>query len=164
MNADRTQTAHFSASAFLFKKISDSTSYFPFRVHIKERNHYFQEELPMCGIGGFVDFERDARRGGPILHGMKRTLTPRGRMPKAPILTRTQRLSIGGLSSLIRRAASSRCTLPTGIPSLYITESYITHRNCVQNLCHAGTSSSDIRTLKCYCTPILSGKPTHFRG
>lgn len=50
----------------------------------------------MCGIGGFVDYERDARRGGPILHGMKRTLTPRGRMPKAPILTRTQRLSIGG--------------------------------------------------------------------
>ena len=32
----------------------------------------------MCGIGGFVEFERDARRGGPILHGMKRTLTPRG--------------------------------------------------------------------------------------
>ena len=25
----------------------------------------------MCGIGGFVDYERDARRGGPILHGMK---------------------------------------------------------------------------------------------
>ena len=38
----------------------------------------------MCGIGGFVDFERDARRGGPILHGMKRTLTPRG-----PSLTRS---------------------------------------------------------------------------
>lgn len=51
----------------------------------------------MCGIGGFVDYERDARRGGPILHGMKRTLTPRGaQMPKARILTRTQRLSIGG--------------------------------------------------------------------
>ena len=32
----------------------------------------------MCGIGGFVDYERDARRGGPILHGMKRTLTQRG--------------------------------------------------------------------------------------
>ena len=32
----------------------------------------------MCGIGGFVDYERNARRGGPILHGMKRTLTPRG--------------------------------------------------------------------------------------
>lgn len=32
----------------------------------------------MCGIGGFADYERDARRGGPILHGMKRTLTPRG--------------------------------------------------------------------------------------
>ncbi len=32
----------------------------------------------MCGIGGFVDYEREARRGGPILHGMKRTLTPRG--------------------------------------------------------------------------------------
>ena len=32
----------------------------------------------MCGIGGFVDYERDARRVGPILHGMKRTLTPRG--------------------------------------------------------------------------------------
>ena len=32
----------------------------------------------MCGIGGLVDYERDARRGGPILHGMKRTLTPRG--------------------------------------------------------------------------------------
>ena len=32
----------------------------------------------MCGIGGFVDYERDARRGGPILHGMKRTPTPRG--------------------------------------------------------------------------------------
>ena len=32
----------------------------------------------MCGIGGFVDYERDARRGGLILHGMKRTLTPRG--------------------------------------------------------------------------------------
>lgn len=32
----------------------------------------------MCGIGGFVDYERDACRGGPILHGMKRTLTPRG--------------------------------------------------------------------------------------
>ena len=32
----------------------------------------------MCGIGGSVDYERDARRGGPILHGMKRTLTPRG--------------------------------------------------------------------------------------
>lgn len=32
----------------------------------------------MCGIGGFVDYERDARHGGPILHGMKRTLTPRG--------------------------------------------------------------------------------------
>ena len=32
----------------------------------------------MCGIGGFVDYERDVRRGGPILHGMKRTLTPRG--------------------------------------------------------------------------------------
>lgn len=32
----------------------------------------------MCGIGGFVDYERDARRGGPILHGMKRTLTSRG--------------------------------------------------------------------------------------
>ena len=32
----------------------------------------------MCGLGGFVDYERDARRGGPILHGMKRTLTPRG--------------------------------------------------------------------------------------
>lgn len=32
----------------------------------------------MCGIGGFVDYERDARRGGPILHGMKRALTPRG--------------------------------------------------------------------------------------
>ena len=32
----------------------------------------------MCGFGGFVDYERDARRGGPILHGMKRTLTPRG--------------------------------------------------------------------------------------
>ena len=32
----------------------------------------------MCGIGGFVDYERDARRGVPILHGMKRTLTPRG--------------------------------------------------------------------------------------
>ena len=32
----------------------------------------------MCGIGGFVDFERDERRGGPILHGMKRTLKPRG--------------------------------------------------------------------------------------
>ena len=32
----------------------------------------------MCGIGGFVDFERNARRGGPVLHGMKRTLSPRG--------------------------------------------------------------------------------------
>ena len=32
----------------------------------------------MCRTGGFVDYERDARRGGPILHGMKRTLTPRG--------------------------------------------------------------------------------------
>lgn len=50
----------------------------------------------MCGIGGFVDYERDARRGGPILHGMKRTLTPRGPDAEARILTRTQRLSIGG--------------------------------------------------------------------
>ena len=50
----------------------------------------------MCGIGGFVDYERDARRGGPILHGMKRTLTPRGPDAEGPILTRTQRLSIGG--------------------------------------------------------------------
>ena len=49
----------------------------------------------MCGIGGFVDYERDARRGGPILHGSER-LRRAGRMPKAPILTRTQRLSIGG--------------------------------------------------------------------
>ena len=23
----------------------------------------------MCGIGGFVDFDRDARRGGPVLSG-----------------------------------------------------------------------------------------------
>ena len=50
----------------------------------------------MCGIGGFVDFERDARRGGPILHGMKRTLTPRGPDAEGTYLTRTQRLSIGG--------------------------------------------------------------------
>ena len=30
----------------------------------------------MCGIGGFVDFDRDARRGGPVL--MDRRLRPRG--------------------------------------------------------------------------------------
>ena len=32
----------------------------------------------MCGIGGFVDYKHDARRGGPILRGMKRALAPRG--------------------------------------------------------------------------------------
>lgn len=32
----------------------------------------------MCGIGGFVDYERDARRFGPVAQRMKRTLTPRG--------------------------------------------------------------------------------------
>ena len=32
----------------------------------------------MCGIGGFVDYERDARRYTPVAQRMKRTLTPRG--------------------------------------------------------------------------------------
>ena len=32
----------------------------------------------MCGIGGFVDFDRDARRGGPVLSAMHRRLRPRG--------------------------------------------------------------------------------------
>ncbi len=32
----------------------------------------------MCGIGGFVDYERDARRFTPVAQRMKRTLTPRG--------------------------------------------------------------------------------------
>ena len=32
----------------------------------------------MCGIGGFVDFDRDARRGGPVLSAMDRRLRPRG--------------------------------------------------------------------------------------
>ena len=51
----------------------------------------------MCGIGGFVDFERDARRGGPILHGMKRTLTPRGPDAEGTYFDEdTAALSIGG--------------------------------------------------------------------
>ena len=29
-------------------------------------------------IGGFVDFDRDARRGGPVLSAMDRRLRPRG--------------------------------------------------------------------------------------
>ncbi len=32
----------------------------------------------MCGIGGFIDYERDVRRYGPAAERMKRTLTPRG--------------------------------------------------------------------------------------
>lgn len=32
----------------------------------------------MCGIGGFVDFVRDARRGGAVLGAMERRLRPRG--------------------------------------------------------------------------------------
>lgn len=32
----------------------------------------------MCGIGGFVDFVRDAHRGGPVLSAMERRLRPRG--------------------------------------------------------------------------------------
>ena len=32
----------------------------------------------MCGIGGFVDFMRDARRGGAVLGAMERRLRPRG--------------------------------------------------------------------------------------
>ena len=32
----------------------------------------------MCGIGGFVDFVRDARRGGAVLRAMERRLRPRG--------------------------------------------------------------------------------------
>ncbi len=32
----------------------------------------------MCGIGGFVDFERDARRYEPVAQRMQRALTPRG--------------------------------------------------------------------------------------
>lgn len=32
----------------------------------------------MCGIGGFVDFVRDARRGGAVLGAMKRRLRSRG--------------------------------------------------------------------------------------
>ena len=32
----------------------------------------------MCGIGGFVDYERDARRYAPVAQRMKNTLTPRG--------------------------------------------------------------------------------------
>ena len=31
----------------------------------------------MCGIGGFVDFVRDARRGGAVLGAMERRLRPR---------------------------------------------------------------------------------------
>ena len=31
----------------------------------------------MCGIGGFVDYERDARRFTPVAQRMKRTLTRR---------------------------------------------------------------------------------------
>ena len=32
----------------------------------------------MCGIGGLVVFDRDARRGGPVLSAMDRRLRPRG--------------------------------------------------------------------------------------
>ena len=32
----------------------------------------------MCGIGGFVDYQRDARQFLPAAQRMKRTLTPRG--------------------------------------------------------------------------------------
>ena len=32
----------------------------------------------MCGIGGFVDYERDARTFRATAQRMKRTLTPRG--------------------------------------------------------------------------------------
>ena len=114
----------------------------------------------MCGIGGFVDYERDARRGGPILHGMKRTLTPRGPDAEGTYFDEDAALVHRRLgSSLIRRAASSRCTLPTGILSLYITESYITHRNYVQNLCRAGTSLSDIRHRSAAARLSRSGKP-----
>jgi len=37
-----------------------------------------EEEQPMCGIGGFVDYERDARRYGSAAERMKRELIPRG--------------------------------------------------------------------------------------
>ena len=39
----------------------------------------------MCGIGGFVDYERDARTFQATAQRMKRTLTPRG--PDAEVTT-----------------------------------------------------------------------------
>lgn len=117
----------------------------------------------MCGIGGFVDFERDARRGGPILHGMKRTLTPRGPDAEGTYFDEDTALIHRRLIVIDPEGGKQPMCSPDR-NTLYITESYITRRNCVQNLCHAGTSLSAIRTLKCCCTPILSGKPTHLHG
>lgn len=119
----------------------------------------------MCGIGGFVDYERDARRGGPILHGMKRTLTPRGPDAEGTYFDEDAALVHRRLIVIDPEGGKQPMHSPDrNTIIIYNGELYITHRNCVQNLCHAGTSLSDIRTLKCCCTPILSGKLTHFRG
>ena len=50
----------------------------------------------MCGIGGFVDFDRDARRGGPVLSAMDRRLRRAGRMRPASIPTPTRRSCTAG--------------------------------------------------------------------
>ena len=118
----------------------------------------------MCGIGGFVDYERDARRGRPILHGMKRTLTPRGPDAEGTYFDEDTALIHRRLIVIDPEGGKQpMCSPDRNTILIYNGELYNTPKLRTE-LMSRGTSLSDIRTPKCCCTPILSGKPTHFRG
>ena len=115
----------------------------------------------MCGIGGFVDYERDARRGGPILHGMKRTLTPRGPDAEGTYFDEDTALIHRRLIVIDPEGGKQpMCSPDRNTILIYNGELY----NTPELRTDAGTSLSDIRTPKCCCTPISSGKSTHLRG
>lgn len=118
----------------------------------------------MCGIGGFVDYERDARRGGPILHGMKRTLTPRGPDAEGTYFDEDAALVHRRLIVIDPEGGKQPMHSPDGNTIIIYNGELYNTPELRTELMSRGTSSSDIRTLKCCCTPILSGKPTHLHG
>ena len=117
----------------------------------------------MCGIGGFVDFERDARRGGPILHGMKRTLTPRGPDAEGTYFDEDAALVHRRLI-VIDPDGGQQPMAPTGILFSFITESYITPWSYALNCSRAAMPFSAIRTPKCCSTLTSNGEPRRSRA
>ncbi len=119
----------------------------------------------MCGIGGFVDYKRNARHFLPAAQRMKRTLTPRGPDAEGGFSSPDALLVHRRLIVIDPNGGRQPMYSPDGNTILiYNGELYNTEDIRSDLVAARAPISPATRTPKCCCMRFSSGERTHFRA